>query len=86
MRLRTLAAAALLVPAAAVGTAHAAGPDEIPAVKVPVKEGMLSNGLKVLVVERHDAPVVSCVIKFRVGGVDERVGETGIAEPLYDGG
>ena len=82
MRLRTLAAAALLVPVAAAAPASAAGPDEVPALEIPVKEGTLSNGMRVLVVERHEAPTVSCVITFRVGGVDEHVGETGIAHIL----
>lgn len=82
MSLRTLAAAALLVPAVAAAPASAAGPDEIPAIQVPVKEGTLSNGMRVLVVERHESPTVSCVIKFRVGSVDEHVGETGIAHIL----
>ena len=82
MSLRTLAAAALLAPAVAAAPASAAGPDEVPALEVPVKEGTLSNGMRVLVVERHEAPTVSCVITFRVGGVDEHVGETGIAHIL----
>lgn len=81
MKLRNLAAAALLAPAVAASPA-AARADDAPAFQVPVKEGSLSNGMKVLVVERHEAPTVSCIIKFRVGGVDEKVGETGIAHIL----
>jgi predicted Zn-dependent peptidase len=81
MDLRTLAAAALLAPGVAAVPAPARAA-EGPSFQVPVKEGTLSNGMKVLVVERHEAPAVSCVIKFRVGGVDEKVGETGIAHIL----
>ncbi len=73
-----LAAAALLsCPAARAGDA-----DDATGFRIPVKEGTLPNGMKVLVVERHEAPTVSCVVKFRVGGVDEKVGQTGIAHIL----
>ena len=44
-----------------------------------VVEYQLENGMKFLLVERHQAPVISCNITFRVGGVDEKQGKTGIA-------
>ncbi|MBL68738.1 MAG: hypothetical protein CMO74_09880 [Verrucomicrobiales bacterium] len=47
--------------------------------KVPVKEHFLSNGLKVLLVERHDAPSISGGWVARVGSANERPGITGIA-------
>ena len=47
--------------------------------KVPVKEHFLSNGMKVLLVERHDAPSVSGGWVARVGSANERPGITGIA-------
>jgi len=47
--------------------------------KVPVKEHFLSNGMKVLLVERHDAPAVSGGWVARVGSANERPGITGIA-------
>ena len=73
MRLRTLAAAAALAPALLAGSAFAppaALASDQAAFRIPVQEGVLSNGMKILVVERHEAPTVSCVVKFRVGGVD----------------
>jgi len=81
MNMARLAAAALVGPAllAAVPAASAAPGT---GVQVPVKEGSLSNGLKVLVVERHELPTVACVVKFRVGSVDEKPGQTGIAHIL----
>jgi predicted Zn-dependent peptidase len=82
MRLRTLAAAAALAPALVSAAPPRAPAADTAAFKIPVQEGMLSNGMKVLVVERHEAPTVSCVIKFRVGSVDERSGQTGIAHIL----
>ncbi len=44
-----------------------------------VIEHRLSNGLKVLLVERHRAPIVALQIMFKVGGVDEHAGITGAA-------
>jgi len=47
--------------------------------QVPVKEHFLANGMKVLLVERHDAPSISGGWVARVGSVNERPGITGIA-------
>ena len=47
--------------------------------QVPVKEHHLSNGMKMLLLERHDAPSVSGGWVARVGSVNERPGITGIA-------
>lgn len=44
-----------------------------------VIEHRLANGLTVLMVERHQTPVVSINITFAVGGIHEQVGQTGIA-------
>lgn len=44
-----------------------------------VIEHKLANGLTVLMVERHQTPVVSINITFAVGGINEQVGQTGIA-------
>ncbi len=82
MRLRTLAAAAALAPAFAAASPPAAPAADTTTFRIPVQEGVLSNGMKLLVVERHEAPTASCVIKFRVGSVDERTGQTGIAHIL----
>jgi predicted Zn-dependent peptidase len=47
-----------------------------------VKEYNLENGLKVLMVERHQSPTVSLWISFKVGSVDEGSGMTGTAHLL----
>lgn len=39
----------------------------------------LKNGMKVLILERHIAPLVSFQMMFRAGGVDEVPGKTGLA-------
>jgi predicted Zn-dependent peptidase len=72
-RARPLLRLALTGLAACLGVlpAHAAEPD--------VHRTVLPNGLTLLVVERHQAPVVSAIISVRVGGVDEPAGQTGIA-------
>ena len=58
------------------GTLHAAVLEE------KVIEHTLGNGMKLLMVERHTSPTVSAWIRFRVGSVDERSNERGIAHLL----
>ncbi len=48
-----------------------------------VVERKLANGLTVLMVERHQTPIVSINMTFAVGGVNEQVGQTGLAH-LYE--
>lgn len=48
-----------------------------------VIEHKLANGLTVLMVERHQAPIVSINLTFGVGGINERTGATGVAH-LYE--
>jgi len=57
-------------------TAFTAGLEE------KVKEHTLKNGMKLLMVERHTSPTVSAWIRFRVGSVDERSDERGLAHLL----
>ena len=47
-----------------------------------VIEHTLKNGMKLLLVERHTSPTVSAWIRFRVGSVDERSDERGLAHML----
>lgn len=55
---------------------------ESPGARLPVREVTLPNGLRVLLLPRPGAPTVSFVMHFRVGGVDEHLGTTGIAHLL----
>ena len=59
-----------------VTTLHAASLEE------KVVEHTLKNGMKLLLVERHTSPTVSAWIRFRVGSVDERSDERGLAHLL----
>ena len=47
-----------------------------------VQEHTLKNGMKILLVERHSSPTVAAWIRFRVGSVDERSDERGLAHLL----
>ncbi len=47
-----------------------------------VREHTLKNGIKILLVERHASPTVAAWIRFKVGSVDERSDERGIAHLL----
>ncbi|MBL0211478.1 MAG: insulinase family protein [Holophagaceae bacterium] len=69
-----------LVPALlpAMACFAAAGGD----LRLPLQKRVLQNGLTVFLVERHQAPVFSARIAFRVGGVDEAAGQTGTAHLL----
>lgn len=46
---------------------------------VPVKEHTLSNGMRLLLVERHDKPTVSTAWIVRAGSANEKPGMTGVA-------
>jgi predicted Zn-dependent peptidase len=59
-----------------VTTASGAGLEEM------VREHTLKNGMKLLLVERHTSPTVSAWIRFKVGSVNERSDERGIAHLL----
>jgi len=73
------------------GLAMAAPQDEQPEssiepylnrVKEQITEFTLDNGLKFIVLENHDSPIVSFVTYANVGGVDEPDGKTGVAHFL----
>lgn len=51
-------------------------------VEKQIQEFTLDNGLKFIVLERHQAPVVSFITYADVGGVDEPPGQTGVAHYL----
>ncbi len=61
-------------------------PGEYPSGKLRLEEKVvehtLKNGMKLLLVERHSSPTVSSWIRFRVGSVNEKSDERGIAHLL----
>ena len=50
--------------------------------KSPVTQYKLDNGMKILVIEDHRAPVVTHMVWYRVGAADEAPGKSGIAHFL----
>lgn len=50
--------------------------------EIPVIERTLPNGMRVLMVERHDHPTIACGWVARVGSANERPGITGLAHLL----
>ncbi len=50
--------------------------------KLDVKEHVLKNGLKILMVEKHTVPIFSIILTYKVGSVDERPGITGVSHLL----
>ncbi len=58
------------------------GAIEFAEMKDQVQEINLRNGARILVIEDHTAPIVHCVTKADVGGVNEVEGITGIAHFL----
>jgi zinc protease len=66
----------LFVCALAIVSAQAQAPRSV---RVDFKETTLKNGLRVITVEDHSAPVVATSITYNVGSRNERQGRTGFA-------
>ena len=65
-----------------VAWADAGSSQVLTGTQLPVVEHELANGMRWLVLPRAGAPTVSFIVKFRVGGVNEVRGQTGIAHLL----
>lgn len=53
-----------------------------PGINASVKEYNLNNGLKVLIIEKHEVPVATFQVWYRVGSKDEPAGKSGISHLL----
>ncbi|MCF7976246.1 MAG: insulinase family protein [Phycisphaerae bacterium] len=73
-RLRILECLVIVVLCSPLGTAQ-----DLAAFEAKVTEFSLDNGLMFIVLERHEAPVVTCLTMADVGSVDEARGRTGLA-------
>jgi predicted Zn-dependent peptidase len=78
--LSKIVAIVALLTLPAIGLAQQPGMESL---KDRVKVHVLPNGLKFLLLERHNSPTVSFHVYFNVGSVDEELGQTGIAH-LYE--
>lgn len=67
------AAAGAPAPAESVSAVAAAGLER------GVRVHHLANGMTFLLLERHEAPIISGTIRFKVGGLDEDSGRSGLA-------
>ncbi len=65
---------------AAGHAAVSAGPVED--IRLPITEHTLTNGLRILVVERRESPTFSAYLRFKVGSANEIPGQTGLAHLL----
>lgn len=75
----------LLVGVVAPANGAAQTPDSTTALTgeaLPVVEDTLENGMRILVLSRPAPPTVSFVVRYAVGSVNERLGNTGIAHLL----
>jgi predicted Zn-dependent peptidase len=74
MRIRTLRLVATILSFAVTAAAQGSKP-----VRVALTDVRLDNGLRVILVEDHSAPVVSLCVTYNVGSRNERPGRTGFA-------
>src|SRR3954465_7298472 len=81
MRLKQQFVAALLLLSLVLASSAFAvvAPKGERTVHVNYKETKLKNGLRVITVEDHSAPVIALDITYNVGSRDERKGRTGFA-------
>ena len=77
---RIIAFAAIIV--AALIAPVSAGAQGAPAAKNQVAHFTLANGLELVVIPDHRAPIVTHMIWYRVGAADEQAGKSGIAHFL----
>ncbi len=68
---------------AVLGLVLLIGPAACATLEDRVVEHRLANGLTLLLMERHQAPIVSVNLTYKVGGVQEHNGITGVAH-LYE--
>src|SRR5438128_11777494 len=79
MRLKQQFFAGLLMLSLVLTSSAFAMPKGERTVHVDYKETKLKNGLRVITVEDHSAPVISIDITYNVGSRNERPGRTGFA-------
>src|SRR5580693_2317009 len=72
----SLSAAAVIAATLAVGLAGATQPG------APVADFKLNNGLELVVIPDHRAPVVTHMVWYKVGAADETPGKSGLAHYL----
>jgi predicted Zn-dependent peptidase len=79
LRLRTLAAASVLLPLLAVPPQAIAADPDASKMDLPVRVSRLANGLQVVLHEDHRTPIVAVNLWYHVGSKDEAEGRHGFA-------
>ena len=74
--------ACLLLLLATSATPAPAAAQLSPGERLPVRTLTLDNGMRFVILPRTGAPTVSFIVQYAVGGVNERLGTTGIAHLL----
>ncbi|MFI5338891.1 MAG: M16 family metallopeptidase [Candidatus Methylomirabilales bacterium] len=70
----------VILLAVLIGPSHAASPASAPEdIRLPITEHTLKNGMRFLIVERHDSPTFAAYLRVQVGSVNETPGLTGMA-------
>jgi zinc protease len=73
------AAAQTSQPAKKAAAPAKAAPEQVRPPRVMIQPHALANGLKLVMVEDHSAPVINLQVWYHVGSKDERAGRTGFA-------
>jgi zinc protease len=79
MKKKLIAMSLFLALTGLISTASAKSLEGELGIHLPMKVYNLSNGLRVIMVEDHTVPIISYQTWYRVGSVDETLGETGIS-------
>jgi zinc protease len=82
LALALLAGAAAPAPVLAAASVVVPPLGEAPVIAPATESFMLSNGMTVVVIPDHRAPVVTHMVWYKVGGADETPGKSGIAHYL----
>jgi len=77
--MKPLIAAAAALAVASAAPAPAGAQERTLDIEIPYQSFTLDNGLRVLVHEDHEVPIVSVNLWYRVGSANERPGRTGFA-------
>lgn len=73
---------ALVLAVSAAGAAPALAADKLPAIAPDARQYELSNGLELVVIPDHRAPIATHMIWYKVGAADDPPGKSGIAHFL----
>jgi hypothetical protein len=75
----------VILPALLLTQSRAAAPASVPEdIRLPFTEHTVKNGMRFLIVERHDSPTFAACLRFQAGSANEPPGFAGLAHLLED--